>query len=364
MPAYRILVVDDQHEVRRMLSAGLRTLGAEIEVVEVPSGEEALLVASRLPVDLLVSDIRLPGITGLELVGRVHQRNPELRTILVTGLTDPKIHQQMAEAGASAFFYKPIKISEFLDAVERCLGLEKTFFPPPTVVEPVKPAPVAAHTTLDERLAELRKDLKASAILWLDHKGEVRARAGDLPNADLEGKLLSTLLVAMKAEARLAATMGMKATNNLLCVSGAQYGLYASHTGLSSAILAIIPHAAKVDLGATERLLTAAGIDMQIRLAEGNEQSQPIETEAEFQALQEIEGVENPSPSDLPEIDAIFDQVTQQPVTSTDLDAFWDSLAEQSVIDSPLEADTLTFEQAKKLGLTPKEEIKPSHLPA
>ena len=76
MAAHRILIVDDQHEVRRMLSTSLRTLGPEIEVVDVPSGEEALLVASRRPVDLLISDVRLPGLSGLELMARVHKRNP------------------------------------------------------------------------------------------------------------------------------------------------------------------------------------------------------------------------------------------------------------------------------------------------
>ena len=59
-------------------------------MVDVPSGEEALLVASRRPVDLLIADVRLPGISGLELMARVHKRNPELKTILITGLTDPR----------------------------------------------------------------------------------------------------------------------------------------------------------------------------------------------------------------------------------------------------------------------------------
>ena len=169
-----------------MLSTSLRTLGPEIEVVDVPSGEEALLVASRRPVDLLISDVRLPGLSGLELMARVHKRNPELKTILVTGLTDDKIRRQVAEAGASAFFYKPLEMSDFLDAVERCLGLVETFFPLPPVVEPEKTVPEAPPITLAERLADLRKAIDATAIILLDQQGEVSARAGELPNTDLE----------------------------------------------------------------------------------------------------------------------------------------------------------------------------------
>jgi CheY-like chemotaxis protein len=360
MAAHRILIVDDQHEVRRMLSASLRTLGPEIEVVDVPSGEEALLVAYRRPVDLLISDVRLPGITGLELMARVHKRNPELKTILVTGLTDDRIRRQVAEAGATAFFYKPIEMPDFLDVVERCLGLVETFFPMPPVVEPEKAVPEAPTITLAERLADLRKTLEATAIILLDQKGEVSARAGDLPNTDLEVSLLSTVIDAINAGARVAEVLGMKEPESLLYVSGVQYGLYATHAGLSNAVLAIIPHTAKADLGATGRLLTSAVKDIQAVLGKKEEeQPQLIEAEKVIETVQSIEQMENLPPLELPEIDAIFGQVAQQPVNATELDAFWDSLADQSETGNPLDANTITFEQARKLGLAPGEEKKP-----
>jgi CheY-like chemotaxis protein len=359
MAAHRILIVDDQHEVRRMLSISLRTLSPEIEVVDVPSGEEALLVASRRPVDLLISDVRLPGISGLELMARVHKRNPELKAILVTGLTDDRIRRQVAEAGASAFFYKPIELPDFLDAVERCLGLVETYFPMPPVVEPEKPVPEAPPITLAERLADLRKAIDATAIILLDQEGEVSARAGDLPNTDLEVSLLSTVIEAIQAGARVAEVMGMKEPESLFYVPGTQYGLYATHAGLANAVLAIVPHTAKADVGATGRLLTSAVKEIQALLVV-KEEEQPQLTEAEkvIETVQSIAEFENLPPLELPEIDAIFGQTGQQPVEATDLDAFWDSLAEQSE-SNPLDANTITFEQARKLGLAPGEEKKP-----
>ena len=344
-----------------MLSASLRTLGPEIEVVDVPSGEEALLVASRRPVDLLISDVRLPGLSGLELMARVHKRNPELKTILVTGLTDDTIRRQVAEAGASAFFYKPLEMSDFLDAVERCLGLVETFFPLPPVVEPEKTVPEAPPITLGERLADLRKAIDATAIILLDQQGEVSARAGELPNTDLEVSLLSTITDAIKADARVAEVLGMKDPESLLCISGAQYGLYATHAGHSNAVLAIIPHTAKVDMGTTGHLLTSAVKEIKTLLVKKEEEEQPQLTEAEkvIETVQAIEELENLPPLELPEIDAIFGQVAQQPVATTDLDAFWDSLAEQSEMGNPSDANTITFEQARKLGLAPGEEKKP-----
>ncbi len=71
MAAYRVLVVEDNHEVGRMVTASIKTLGAEIDVLEVPSAEEALLISSSLPLDLVVLDIRLPGMSGLEMVTKL-----------------------------------------------------------------------------------------------------------------------------------------------------------------------------------------------------------------------------------------------------------------------------------------------------
>ena len=84
----RVLVVEDNHEVRRMVTASIKTLGAEIEVLDVPSAEEALFISASLPLDLVVFDIRLPGMSGLEMVARLRKRKPETKIILVTGVDD------------------------------------------------------------------------------------------------------------------------------------------------------------------------------------------------------------------------------------------------------------------------------------
>lgn len=77
MAAYRVLVVEDNHEVRRMVAASIKALDAEIDVLDVPSAEEALLISTSLALDLVVLDIRLPGMSGLEMVARIRKRRPE-----------------------------------------------------------------------------------------------------------------------------------------------------------------------------------------------------------------------------------------------------------------------------------------------
>ena len=249
---------------------------------------------------------------------------------------------------------------DFLDAVERCLGLVETFFPMPPVVEPEKSVPEAPPITLGERLANLRKAIDATAIILLDQKGEVSARAGELPDTDLEVSLLSTVTDAIRADARVAEVLGMKVAESLLYVSGASIWVVCYPYRALNAILAIIPHTAKTDVGATGHLLTSAVKEIQAILVKGEEeQPQLIEAEKVIETVQAIEELENLPPLELPEIDAIFGQVAQQPVTTTDLDAFWDSLADQSELGNPQDANTITFEQARKLGLAPGEEKKP-----
>ncbi len=128
MHSRRVLIVDDQVDVRRVLRAGLEMLGQEIKVTDVPSAEEALLIISRQPVDLLITDIYLPGISGLELKDRARKRNPELRMILITGMSDEEMRQKVVNAGADAYFFKPIDMAGFLDTAQQLLGIKA---PPP-----------------------------------------------------------------------------------------------------------------------------------------------------------------------------------------------------------------------------------------
>jgi CheY-like chemotaxis protein len=64
MARFRILIVDDNREVRHMLAEGVKTLDAKFDVLEVPSAEEALLISSSLPLDLVVTHTRTENHPG------------------------------------------------------------------------------------------------------------------------------------------------------------------------------------------------------------------------------------------------------------------------------------------------------------
>ena len=167
MAAFRIMIVEDQREVSRLLRSALETLEHDLAVVEIPSGEEAILYSTLNKVDLMVTDYRLPGMTGIELMVKVRKNQPEAKIILVTGMTDPRIRKQVAEAGANAFFIKPVPMADFLDAVERHLAnrtqQSRRIGGPDIAVSGVPlREPVVRH--LDSRVPVVRVGLQPRAV--------------------------------------------------------------------------------------------------------------------------------------------------------------------------------------------------------
>jgi CheY-like chemotaxis protein len=350
MGSYRILIVEDQRDVRRMLRTGLETLELELEIVDVPSGEEALLLLTRQPFDVLVADVRLPGISGLELKKRAQINNPELKLILITGLTDPDVRQQIFDAGADAFFFKPLEIADFLDAVERCLGVVGGGLPPLSMGDLGTPA-----ASLAERLASLRQLLKAITILLVDERGRVAARAGELPPAFDEHSLVPYLLAAFSATEKVTHYMGGNPSDDFLFFRGAEYDLIMSRVGAPLGLVAILPQETPPErLGIAYQALRSAVQGLLPTLKEIGITLQVVEKPQE--ELPEVELETDEAPLEIPaEIETLFAPTTRRTIRPEEVDAFWDKLVENGSQEGVLSADAISYEQARQLGLTPDE---------
>jgi CheY-like chemotaxis protein len=104
----RILIVDDSPEWRGILEIALGTI-PRAEVLPVESGEQAFTVTESQPVDIVITDFRMPGMTGLDLLGRLRDagRWPQRGAVVISGETDPDLPSRAATAGADAYFEKP-----------------------------------------------------------------------------------------------------------------------------------------------------------------------------------------------------------------------------------------------------------------
>ncbi len=120
-PAGRILIVDDDAGQRSLLDSFLRSQG--FATVLADSGEQALKTLRNQSVDLMVSDVRMPGISGLETLRRARQEHRTLPVLLVTAFSDVRDAVVAMRDGAVNYLSKPIDLDELLESVQRALGM-------------------------------------------------------------------------------------------------------------------------------------------------------------------------------------------------------------------------------------------------
>ena len=111
-----VLVVDDEELYRRSLERILARVGHT--VVSARDATEALGILSGQPIDLVLADIKMPGINGLELVRQVHDLSPDLPCIVITGYGSPEQSVEALRAGAFWYLEKPFEQGH-LDVVRR-----------------------------------------------------------------------------------------------------------------------------------------------------------------------------------------------------------------------------------------------------
>ena len=117
-PLPPVLVVDDEKNMRLSLQTMLKDEGYVPRAVE--SAEAALEVLAREEFFMVITDARLGGMTGYELLGKIRSRWPDLPAIMLTAYATPKLAVEAIKAGALDYLAKPFAPEELLHAVARC----------------------------------------------------------------------------------------------------------------------------------------------------------------------------------------------------------------------------------------------------
>ena len=122
--AYRILIVDDEANQRRALSISLRMEG--YEVLEAADGQQALETLQNDEADIVVADLMMPRVDGLELSRRLRFSHPHTRVILMSAYHLTRAQLERAQAGDIRFLPKPYPFDQLLDMLRSSLDQSGT----------------------------------------------------------------------------------------------------------------------------------------------------------------------------------------------------------------------------------------------
>ena len=414
MPLTRVLIVEDSMDIGRYYQETIRAAFPGVPMTTVPSAEEALLEASRYSYDLLITDIRLPGISGFDLARKIRPRQPEIKIMMVTGLkVDSFLEKQTRDLNIDLLLSKPVGIVEFLEGVEKLTGEHSAFsagqvqsagqvtpgksgplrrsvvdeprtqrlpYPENSALTPStgKTIPLPRRVgleaqTLDALLAELRSALNAQTVAVVDAQGLVVDQAGEWPSAVPAVSLVPDVLAALGASAKVSAHLRPGVPSAAHALHGETFDLAFSAVG-SAAVLVILRASSGALrlalafehlLSLQERITVLLDAKKKAAVAQPSERVKdslpppvdPILARSTLVTMPLKPVVtEAPLPEDGMRLDALS-AIIGKPVAAPgtqDADAFWDNAVSNKPPTAPADG-ALTYEEARKMGLLPDE---------
>lgn len=127
--AIRVLLVDDHAIVREGLRALLEEEGGFAVAGEAPDGERAIAAARELTPDVILMDLLMPGVDGLEALRRIRAADPEARVLVLTSAQDDRAVREAIDAGAVGFLFKDVSRRDLVRAVRDAAAGRPTLHP-------------------------------------------------------------------------------------------------------------------------------------------------------------------------------------------------------------------------------------------
>jgi DNA-binding response OmpR family regulator len=228
----KILVVDDHFEMLEFLRSMLELSNQDFEVLAVPSAEEGLMELRRVHFDLVITDVRLPGMSGFDLVRRTRSIKSDIPVIMITAYSSAQGQKEAADLGVLRYFSKPLDTDEMLSAVHQALYGETVTAPRHTAVSqpPATSSPPALPNRLRKRLDSLRNDTGAAQLILATVAGDVALKVGNgriaNPNA-----IIKILAQTIADSFDLARELDSQEPFTLQFHAGSQTELYAATVG-------------------------------------------------------------------------------------------------------------------------------------
>ncbi len=181
MSKKHILIVDDEEPVLYVLKNSLRKLGSEYEVTTATNAQSALILLRQQPFNLVITDYRMSGMDGLQLMEAIHSLRPETRVILITAFGNDALEAEARRRQAYRYLTKPLDIGTFRSIVKEAFAGEIAVSRPGILVLSDK-----RYRQVMASLQGLQAEVGARCIILTDANGQIIARAGDLADLHLE----------------------------------------------------------------------------------------------------------------------------------------------------------------------------------
>jgi DNA-binding response OmpR family regulator len=305
-----------------------------------PSGERALQIMESTKMDLVVTDLRMSGMSGLDLLKKVKQQTPNVPVIILTGFGDLDSVIAAMRAGVADYLKKPFSVNEVLEVVKRELRKAQFIEPSAPPLEYVSAAPLEPGKRpprlyifspgdlagIEKTMAELRAQITAESVLLLEEAGYVISAKGTFSEAELPA--LTTLVVSSRlTTTELAKMLGEERSFALNYLEGQRVSVYTASLGEGLFLVLVVPK--HVKQGAVWLYAKKAATDIE-KIAE--------------RALEKMAKEKPPAQPEPPSREKLRQELSAQAEN-----VFRQELAAKDKPAKPVQ--TLTFEEAMAQGL-------------
>ncbi len=111
---FQILIVEDEKTVADFMKQTIKRSYPNTRIVHVPTGTKGLKLLQQQSFDLLITDFRLPGLSGLSLIEQIRENNPQLLIVLATAYAPPDIESRMRDLNINAYLQKPFTVEKLV----------------------------------------------------------------------------------------------------------------------------------------------------------------------------------------------------------------------------------------------------------
>ena len=229
-----ILIVDDEESILTVMLGSLNKLDQEYHVITVTNGQDALEQIKQRPFDLVITDYRMTGMNGLQLLEQIRLVHPDTRVILMTAYADATVEAEASRLNVYRYLTKPLDIDSFLKIVKDAVGTSGLNRSELLVLSEDD------YRKINQVLSKLEKDVGARCIFLTDGEGRTISRTGQFERLPIS-RIASLLSGSIATLAEAGTTIDNNADAiNLAYREGKSDNLYAINIGSQFLLIILI----------------------------------------------------------------------------------------------------------------------------